>query len=280
MKSVSAESPKQLSAAPESAEIYDFLYVDRARISVLYAQLFPQGILTTVKTTAEQSFSDDNNIGTDVKLFKAEAKSAEGGSEGIERMFDASWSIPLEVLSALRSRSLVLDSMKEANLGSIILMDCHLRIIDFASMDGLWEPALKIYIATAKPELPAMMDEILAVLKAMPKVIHAHFLTSEAFLWSSLQPTGLTIPTDDLTLKHGGVVSGGWKALYVLDTWADGGKPPDVDLWSGGDLTNGVLTAMHGLRTLLGRPSTWIGVTPLMIYRNVSGTLRDTVAKS
>jgi hypothetical protein len=38
-------------AAPESADIYDFLYVDRARVSALYAQLFPQGILTTVKTS-------------------------------------------------------------------------------------------------------------------------------------------------------------------------------------------------------------------------------------
>jgi hypothetical protein len=30
---------------PELAEIYDFLYVDRARVPALYAQLFPQGVL-------------------------------------------------------------------------------------------------------------------------------------------------------------------------------------------------------------------------------------------
>jgi hypothetical protein len=46
MKSESGGSPRQLQTGPESAGIYDFLYVDRARISALYAQLFPQGVLT------------------------------------------------------------------------------------------------------------------------------------------------------------------------------------------------------------------------------------------
>jgi hypothetical protein len=83
MKSASAESPKQLQMGPESAEVYDFLYVDRARVSALYAQLFPQGILTTVKTTSQQGFADDSSLGTDIKILKAENKSGESGLEGI-----------------------------------------------------------------------------------------------------------------------------------------------------------------------------------------------------
>jgi hypothetical protein len=138
MKSESGESPKQLPMEPESAGVYDFLYVDRARISAFYAQLFPQGILTSIETTAQKSFSDDSNVGTDLKIIKAETKTAEGGSEGIEQMFDASWSIPLEVLARLKSLSLVRESLKGAGLGSIVLTDCHLRVIDFASMDNLW----------------------------------------------------------------------------------------------------------------------------------------------
>jgi hypothetical protein len=82
MKPESAESRKRLPTEQRSAEVYDFLYVDRSRISALYAQLFPQGVLSSVKTTAQQTFSDDSNIGTDVKVLKAESKSTEGGSEG------------------------------------------------------------------------------------------------------------------------------------------------------------------------------------------------------
>jgi hypothetical protein len=50
--------------------------------------LFSQGILTSVTTTAQQSFSDEDNVGADVKIFKAETKTMEGGSEGIEHLFD------------------------------------------------------------------------------------------------------------------------------------------------------------------------------------------------
>ena len=279
MKRESEGSLKQLQTGPESAEINDFLYVDRARISALYAQLFPQGVLTGVKTTAQTSFSDDRNIGSDLKVFKAEAKTVDGGSEGIEHQFDASWSVPLEVLSGLRSLSLVRESLKNAGLGSIVLTDCLLRIIDFASMDKLWEPALKLAVTVGQQPQGVTAETVPTIteaLKAMPRAVHAHFLTNEAFLWSSLQPESLTIPTTDLTLKYGGVVPGSWKLLYILDAWPDTGEPPSVEGWSGGPLIDAVLSAMHGLKTMIGRPQLWTGVTPLMIYRNVKGWLPAT----
>jgi len=275
MKSESGASRMLLQTGPGSAGIYDFLYVDRARISALYAQLFPQGILTSVKTTAQQSFSDDSNVGTDVKILKAEAKSTEDGSEGIEHQFDASWSVPLEVLDRLKSLSLVRESAKMAGLGSIILTDCYLRVIEFASMENLWEPAMRIFLASSQPSQPIIPDVIPTIseaLKSMPRAIHAHFLTKDAVLWSSLQPENLTIPTADLTLKYGGTVSGSWKLLYLLDAWADSGEPPDVSsVWSAGQMMDGILTAMHGLRTMMGRPANWIGITPLMIFRDIAG---------
>lgn len=280
MKSERGESPKLLQTGPESAEIYDFLYADRARISALYAQLFPQGILTSVKTTAQQSFSDDSNVGTDVKILKAEAKSTESGSEGVEHLFDASWSIPLEVLARLESLSLVRQSLKGAGLGSVILTNCHMRLVDFASMNNLWGPSLRMFAAAGQqgtekgPQIiPEVIPTITDALKSVPQAIHAHFLTPDAFLWSSLQPGSLTIPISDLTLKYGGSISGEWKLLYLLDAWADSGQPPDFSGWSGGDVINSVLTAMHGLRVMMGRPSGWFGITPLMIFRNAKGWL-------
>ena len=277
MKNESAESRRKLPMAAGSAEIYDFLYVDRARISALYAQLFPQGVLSTVKTTALQSFSDEGEIGSDVKIIKAEAKSTESGSEGIEHFFDASWSVPLEVLTGLKGRSLVRESLAGSGLGSIILTDCHLRLIDFASMDKVWEPAMKMSVASSEATGQIPADAVLTIaetLRAMPHAIHAHFLTSEALLWSSLQPANLTIPTADLTLKYGGGVSGLWSLLYLLDAWSDKGEAPDVSsVWSAGPLIDGVLTAMHGLRGIMGRPAGWIGITPLMLYRDIAGWL-------
>ena len=196
--------------AQESAEIYDFLYVDRARVSALYAQFFPEGILTSVKTTKQSSFSDDQNIGSDVKIFKAEAKSTESGAEGIEHMFDATWSIPFEVLAGLKQRALLLHSFRDAGLGSIILTEGLMRVIDFGSMDSLWDPAIRMagFQSANSPEATqALIDGI----RAMPKAIHTNYLTKEFALWSSLLPSGLTIPTADLSLKYGGCIPGMWE---------------------------------------------------------------------
>jgi hypothetical protein len=67
-------------------------------------------------------------------------------------MFDASWSIPLEVLDRLKSLSLIKDSVKNAGLGAVLLTNCYLRIIDFSSMANLWEPGMKILVATGAQE--------------------------------------------------------------------------------------------------------------------------------
>jgi hypothetical protein len=268
MKSKDDESPTQSPTVPESAEdaVHDFLYVDRVRVSALYAQLFPQGTLTSVRTTSEQAFADDKNVGSDVKILKLEAKSSTSGHEGIEHVFDASWSVPLEVLSGLKDRSLIRRSLKDPHLGSIVLLDAHLRIIDYATMKDLWEPAFRAFAGEAQAKA---MKDLISFVKSVPHTMHAHFLTSEAFLWASLEPENLTVPSADIVLKHGGLVSGLWKVLSVLDAFPIYGPAPELRSWSAGQATDGVLAAINILRTQIGRPQDWFGVTPLMIYRDI-----------
>ena len=173
--------------------------------------------------------------------------------------------------------SLIRTTLQGAGLGSIILTDCYLRMIDFSSMENVWAPSLKAAMAmnASNPD-PQITSEavpsIVEALKAMPSAIHAHYLSRDSMLWSSLQPANLTIPITDLTLKYGGMVSGSWSVVYILDTWADTGESPDVSsVWSSGQLMDTVLMGVHGLRTIMGRPSTWVGITPLMIFRDTAG---------
>lgn len=277
MKNGSGESPKPSQTAQGSAAIFDFLYVDRARVSALYAQLFPQGVLTAVKTNSQQSFSEDFHAGSDIKIFKAESRSVDGGAESIEHQFDASWAIPLEVLAALEGRGLVSTSLAEAGLGRVLLADAHMRIIDYSDTGNLWVPAMKLAaLNETQPEnrmTPETAAALAEAMKAMPRAIHAHFLTREGYLWSSLQPTSLTIPQADLSLKYGGTIPGLWKVLYILDSWPDDGAPPNVEGWSAGDVIDGVLSSMHALRVMAGRPASWAGITPLMIFRDMRGWL-------
>jgi len=129
---------KPLQTAQESAEtaLYDFLYIDRERISSLYAQLFPQGTLTSVKTTAQHGFADDQSLGSDLKVIKGETKATDTGSEGIEHTFDTSWAIPIEVLARLSATRLVRSSLSRISLGTIAQLDSFLRIIELRRRKG------------------------------------------------------------------------------------------------------------------------------------------------
>jgi hypothetical protein len=267
MKNEKDEPQKQLKAAQDLAEgsLYDFLYVDRARVSSLYAQLFPEGTLTSVKKTANQISSEDDNIGSDIKIFKAEAKSSNSASEGIEHIFDPSWAVPLDVLLELETRASVKPLLRGLPLGAVAKLKGYLRIIDYSSMKELWEPVLSLLGGSDKPEFQGLAG----LMKGLPHGLHAHFISADAFSWSSLIASGLMIPSTDITLKHGGLVSGEWEMLAILDAHPDEGDAPDFANWSAGEATNGILTLMHSLRLQIGRPPGWHGVTPLMIYRAI-----------
>ena len=182
------------------------------------------------------------------------------------------------MLAKLAKRSLIKSTPVNAGLGAIVLSDCYLRVIDFAGMANLWEPTFKLATmqGTHNQMDPAAIPSLVEALKATPSAIHAHYLTDNAMLWSSLIASNLTIPTTDLSLKFGGEVSGRWRVLYAVDCWPGDGSAPDTNLWSGGGVIDGILAAMHGLRILMGRPLGWWGITPLMIFRDHKGWLLKT----
>lgn len=257
--------PKPLPVALGLAEnaICDCLYVDRGRISSLYAQLFLQGTLTSVKTTAQDSFADDKNLGSDIKVFKVEAKSTNSGSEGIERVFDPTWAVPFEVLARLNERSLIRSSLADPQLGIVVLIEAYIRIIDYATMKDLWEPAFNMFGGEN-------VQGIVGLMKSIPHAMHAHFLTTDGYLWAALEAQYLTVPASDIVLKYGGSLSGQWKVLFVLDSYPETGlSTASADSWAAGQATDGVFNAIRAIRELIGRPFGWFGVTPLMIFREI-----------
>jgi hypothetical protein len=52
----------------------------------------------------------------------------------MEHTFDASWAIPIEVLSRLNELLLVRSSLGGATLGTIALLNSFLRIIDYTAI--------------------------------------------------------------------------------------------------------------------------------------------------
>ncbi len=155
MKSRDAALLKPLPTGQDSAEtaLIDFLYIDRERISSLYAQLFPEGTFASIRTTAQHGFSDDLSLGSDLKVIRGETKATDTGSEGIEHTFDTSWAIPIEVLTRLGAMRLVRPSLSGATLGAIAQLDSFLRIIDYAAVTAMWKPIMTMIVGQDKPGL-------------------------------------------------------------------------------------------------------------------------------
>jgi hypothetical protein len=145
------------------------------------------------------------------------------------------------------------------------------------------EQAKRDHRAKQEQEQPAM-DAGLELLKLMPHAIQASLKTDDWSVWSSLREAGLVNSAADLFLKHGVAIAGEWTMLGILDAL------PHDDIESAPNrmldffleqrlaaLSLGVIAgqALPSLapmgQMLLGRPAQSYGMTPLLIFREVSG---------
>jgi len=187
-------------------------------------------------------------------------------------MFDATWVVPLEVLNQLSASGRVRRSFTGAHHGSIILLPGYLRLLDYAGLKDIWEPAANLF--SNNPSLPSGQSEnarnAVGIVKGLPHTVHAHFLSRAGYSWSSLDSANLIIPAADITLKHGGEACGAWRMLCILDAFPDFNPDPSRMDWQAGEAALGVIQFMNAIRTQIGRPAAWYGVTPIMIFRSVS----------
>lgn len=129
----------------------------------------------------------------------------------------------------------------------------------------------------------ALIDGGLALIGMLPHAIQARLATPDTnIVWSSLREDALVVSSADLILKHGAAIAGEWAMLGICDAF------PDAD--ASGQLTeSGIAGAMStlslrdspfgqlmydvmpSLRPMLGRPFSAYGMTPLLIFREISG---------
>lgn len=125
----------------------------------------------------------------------------------------------------------------------------------------------------------AMLVDLLTIL---PHSTQAQIISERYRVWATLNNETNVGMSADIVLKHGSIVPGGWNLLGVLDGYPDYTANPDQPA-----VLTRLETAVAGLadtlvgkavaqlapvtRNLLGRPRGTYAMTPLMIYRDVSG---------
>lgn len=121
---------------------------------------------------------------------------------------------------------------------------------------------------------------VVDVLKIMPHSLQARLgVGSDTILWCSLREDSMSVASSDMLLKHGVTLGGRWNVLGILDALPEG-EGDDADsvdeaLRQALGLTDNALgqmmTALVPMaKKALGRPPHAYGITPLLIFREVS----------
>jgi hypothetical protein len=128
------------------------------------------------------------------------------------------------------------------------------------------------------------MEGGLALIGLLPHAIQARLSINgtDQMVWTSLKEDALVVSAADLTLKHGTAIAGTWNMLGILDALPDHNAAGELTV-SGEDSRTGsekladspfgemMNHIMPFLRPLLGRPFSAYGMTPILIFREVSG---------
>jgi len=134
-----------------------------------------------------------------------------------------------------------------------------------------------------QPQQPQIAEEMkfgLEVLKEVPHLLHMTFISKSDNtifrLWAAVQPDYLTISSEDLVMKYGAVLDGLWTVVGIVD--ARIGPPTEPSQLN--PVLDSVVTAMTGLRDLIGRPQGHWGVTPIAIYAPLQGAAEAEIESS
>lgn len=260
-----------------TASLFDFFYVDRERVSSLTAQLFGAGVITSVRQTESEGDKASKALELSVKIAKAKFGAEDSFTTSQERLFDASWSLPLNLLDRLQEMSMIKTDIDNARLGDLILASGHIKIFDVAMVQQMMPAAKKLARSGGKGPAAKQhahnLDMAEEIVKFLPKSVQIEMADTEGnLLWTSVNPENLTIPPGDMMLKYGPVIPGKWHVLGLLDAHQDGEwEDPDAPY---PQTNNEFKESMSGLsmmmRMQVGRPENSLGITPLMIFRKIT----------
>ncbi|MBW4193054.1 hypothetical protein JW309_12210 [Enterobacter bugandensis] len=264
--------------------LFDFLYVDRERVGSLTAQLFPSGVLSTIKQTSSTSESDQKELKGGIPLISAKTNAGEAWARSQERLFDSSWSLPLNLIDKLDELSLIQDNVSKSHLGQIIIATGKIKLFDVKMVHDIMPIFKKIkqdelksaknvtQKQTIKEEINNA-DNAIGMLSLLPFSTQIEFSDEQGNLfWMSVKPDDLTIDSGNLTLKYGPRIPGDWHVVGFIDAHPEEEitAPELSDGFPTNELKEGMDGMLHTIRELMGRSPQSYGLTPLLIFRKVS----------
>lgn len=269
--------------------LYDFLYVDRERASSLTAQLYGPGVVTNVKQITTDADKSTKGAGFDVKIAKAKASVEEAISRTQERHFDASWSLPINLLDKLSESGLIHNGLNGERLGSTVLVQGRMRIFDISMVQKAM-PFLGKVFQNEQPKLPpkaqkkrndSIDDFNIApgitlgmardLLDVIPNTLQVDFIDEKGHtIWMTINKDYLTINPDDMALKYGGTIPGTWYVVGLIDALPEPYENESLlPVFPDNAIKDGLTSMLDAIKGMAGRDNNAYGMTPLIIFRTI-----------
>lgn len=219
-----------------------------------------------------------------------------------ERVYDPLWANARALLDYLTQRNMVRNDIASAAIGQFVLVSGQLLLLDLAMLKSAWEkpPIQRLMKAGMNHQLKssgrnreqrraaeksalsqgeAQFEVLVALLSMMPHAVQVRLIGNNVNVWCTLEEGAIAGLSSNLILKHGALLGGSWNMLGVLDASPydpefknDDGEGEAEIFARIAETMVGALAARLGpiTRTVMGRPPSAYGVTPLLIFRDVS----------
>jgi hypothetical protein len=257
---------------------------------------------------ARQDTSERSGKGKIPGLAEGEVSAAQqvvaSAAEAYERVFDPYWSNPRAFLDHLSEHNLIRRDIEEASIGQFVLVKGALIIADLQMLHPLWGmPAIQNFMLAShdanqeasqgsrserrqahakqrqqpsQKRMPSEVELVMALLPHMPHAGHIHIVSDDFAVWAPVAEGAMVTPMADLVLKHGPKVAGEWSLLGILDAlpFRTEEAMTEMEIIRTGMISENVskvaLQLAPYIRQAFGRPLLSYGMTPLLLFREVS----------
>ncbi|EKZ5661560.1 hypothetical protein REX01_000691 [Klebsiella aerogenes] len=263
--------------------LYDFLYVDSDRASNLITQLYAPGVMTSIKRISTEGEKSLKGGGFDVKIAKGNVSVEDAITHTQEKLFDASWALPINLLDKLSELDLINIGIDRQKLGKIVLIRGKISFFDISFFSKSMPFISRVLTASSQPQKKKINPENLEIsegltfgmmkdlLDIIPNTLQVDFIDNQGNnIWMTIDRENFTINPDDMALKYGGGIPGEWFVLGLVDALPNYMYNDDGDLELPlNPIKDGLKEMLSGIQEMAGRSSSAYGMTPIILFRKI-----------
>lgn len=266
--------------------LYDFLYVDSDRASTLITQLYAPGVITSIKRISSESEKSTKSGGISIPAVNGKLSVEDAINQTQEKSFDASWSLPINLLDKLSELQLIKTGVEDQKLGKIVLVRGKMRLFDISffqkSLPFVRNVMLNEVKANSKANAKIKADDLEIapgmtfglighLLDVVPNTLQVDFMDDKGNnIWMTIDRENFTVNPDDISLKYGEGIPGEWFVLGLIDALPDH-MYEDVEKidFPEHPMKDGFSGLIGSIQEFAGRPQYAFGMTPLILFRKI-----------